>query len=434
MSTVTRRLLERRDRSIALASSAARSAGGAALDNELLSGAIDDLADVDRRLSIISRIREPLTYQREGGPSYFVDLLNQASDDQAAARLARHAIEADVELAERRRRADRDFRSELGQRGGSFERRTNPNRTAGTGGNFAPPLWMVDMFATAPIAGRVLGGIVPSIPLPVGFQSISIPRLVVNPPTATLTDGGTVTGADPTDAAAVSTVATIAGAVVASMQLLEQSGAPGFDVLMGRALLESYGGTLERQLLVGAGTGADLLGLSNVVGIASVTYTDASPTPAECYVPILQALAAVGDNRLRPPTAVLMAPRRWFWLSSPTTFTDGLLENPPGRGHMTDPDELEAGGPIGPIAGVPTYLDGGMPLTLNTNQDPIIVTRPADHLLFESEPVFQVATEPLSGTLQARIILRRYAAWFGGLRPTATSIITGTGLAGPSGY
>ena len=86
---------------------------------------------------------EQMTYsQAPGGPSYFADMAYVAQrgfnpeSDGAARRLHQHGREIEVES-----RHNPDLIDMLAD--SRFESRINPNTTAGTGGEFVPPLWLV---------------------------------------------------------------------------------------------------------------------------------------------------------------------------------------------------------------------------------------------------------------------------------------------------
>src|SRR5438046_691560 len=81
---------------------------------------------------------EPPVYTERGQHSYFMDLAKASrGDGPAQDRLARHqrGVEA------RQVHADTSRAEAEG-----IEFRTNPNRTAGTGGEFSPPAWLIDKF------------------------------------------------------------------------------------------------------------------------------------------------------------------------------------------------------------------------------------------------------------------------------------------------
>src|SRR5882762_3321634 len=71
--------------------------------------------------------KEPLTYERGNGQSYFRDLAIRTTDGNAETRLFHHAQEMRAVAKEIRRRPD------------EVEYRVNPNTTAGQGGYFSPP-------------------------------------------------------------------------------------------------------------------------------------------------------------------------------------------------------------------------------------------------------------------------------------------------------
>jgi hypothetical protein len=170
-------------------------------------------------------------------------------------------------------------------------------------------------------------------------------------------------------------------------------------------------------------------------GVNAVTYTDASPTGPEQFPYVGQMAAKIGDNRLLPPEAWLMRTARWAWLASaedtatmpivPTGFSPTPARpTPDGK-----PD------PVSALLGWPVFPDDAIPATLgaSSTQDAIIACRPSDHLLLESDLRTTVNLEPLSGTLQARLQLRGYAAHL--IRyPTGLATLTGTGMVVQSGY
>lgn len=150
-------------------------------------------------------VREPLTYEPHAPRSYFQDLASAETGDTAArTRLDRHARELRVEVERRERRAWAEKPAEL-------EFRTNPSRTTGQGGYFSPPLWIIDAFATAPRAPRVLANLIPGFVLPQGVQSVNVPRLTTGNTEAPVNDLAADPSTDAVDAAVTSAVVTISG-------------------------------------------------------------------------------------------------------------------------------------------------------------------------------------------------------------------------------
>jgi HK97 family phage major capsid protein len=346
---------------------------------------------------------EPLTYREGGAYSYFHDRTNSVmGDGKAAERLARHAVEM----------------------------RTNPNGTAGTGGEFDVPAWLVDRFAGSVNAGRPLADLCRPLPLPVGVSSVHIPRITTGA-SAGIQAGqaGAVSTTDMVTADATSPVVTIAGQVDVSQQLFDLTPS-GFDVYAYSELMGSYNATLEAQLIAGTGSNGQLRGVTNVSSITTVSGASATTWPL-LYPLLGKAAAGVGNARLLPPEVWLMAPRRWFWM---TTLLDTTNQRPalvPGDSPQRA-DYMPAGGasPVGPLLGLPVYLDGG--IAAGTATDEIICCRPSDMLLFESAPKFIATPMPLGGTLQMRLSLHKYVAFVATRYPSAIGQVSA--LAQPSGF
>ena len=397
-------------------------------------------ARLARLQSGIAVRREPLTYERGNGNSFFADLIatrtGTGSGDGAEGRLDRHKREMAVEMERRDQASRAEFARALeslsvGEVRAAVERRAM-STVAGAGGEFIPPLYLTDLFAPLARAGRVLAGLVRNIPLPGGTNLIKVPRVTT----------GALTGLQTADNAALSDqdmvtnsiscpVRTIAGASDVALQLLEQAAPLGFDEALYIELLADYNAQLAAQLMAGTGTLPQVLGVLNITGENAVTYTDASPTVPELQAKVADGASQAATARHLPPTALLMAPRRWFWVASQVDAQGRPLIEP-------DDDPPETDGPeglIGAMAGLPVYIDSGIPTNLGTgtNEDRIIAARPADHLLFESVPSLRVNMDtPLAGSLGVKVTLHRYVAYTGARYPQGTSVLAGTGLATPS--
>lgn len=397
----------------------------------------EQLDERARRIGTVTVRSEPRTYEADGRFSYFRDMLAARSDSAARSRLDRHATEARVDATVRERRANAAFDRALSDLGGTAENRTNPSTVPGQGGEFTPPAWLIDHAATAPASGRPIANLSTSIPLPPGVSSVNVPRVTTSP-TATIqtADAAAVSNTDLVDATTKSTIVTITGAADVSQQVLDQTPNAAFDLMVLRSLMESGDAALETEIINGAGPGSgQLLGLLNVPGILAVTYTDASPTVPEFWAPASIAASKVATARKLPPTCFAMHPRRWFWIAGGLDAAGRPLMLP-GEGEYTEAEAADAElTPMGPFVGLPTYLDTTLPTTYGagSNEDTVLALRPADFLLFESVPVTGVYSQPLSGSLQARIVSHRYAAFIGGLYPSSICQIAGTGLVGPSG-
>jgi HK97 family phage major capsid protein len=392
---------------------------------------------------------EPRAYQRGLRHSYFLDLarveLNRGDGDggveAARDRIRRHQAELDADMP--RREKQRAARAETELRGvdkeSSFEKRVNPNRTDGQGGYFVPPLWLVDEYIDLPRFGRTFANTVRNLTLPSGTDSINVPKVATGSLTGVQTaDAAAVTSQDMTDTFVSAPVRTIAGQQDIALQLLDQSPV-GFDEIVFADLMADYNLRLDTQCLSGSGTSGQLKGVLNVSGITAVTYTDASPTVPELYLPWLQSMSKVATGRKMPATAAFVTPARWYWMMSALDSSNRPLVLPDTSSPF-NPLALQTGsdseGYVGKVAGLPTLTDGNIPSNLGagTNEDRAIIARTSDIYLWEGAMRSRVLTEVLSGTLQVRLQVWNYAAFMADRRPEAIAVISGTGLIAPSGF
>ncbi|MEV6046042.1 phage major capsid protein [Streptomyces xanthochromogenes] len=392
---------------------------------------------------------EPRTYQRALRHSYFLDLarveLNRGDGDggveAARDRIRRHTAELEVDMprreAQREARADQELRGI--DKGSSFEKRTNPNRTDGQGGYFVPPMWLVDDYIDLPRFGRTFANSVRNMTLPSGTDSINIPKVASGTATGVQTaDAAAVTSQDMTDTFVSAPVRTIAGQQDVAIQLLDQSPV-GFDEIVFADLIADYNQRLDLQCLNGSGTSGQLKGVLNVSGINAITYTDASPTLPELYLPSMQALSQVATKRKAMPTAVFLTPARWFWMASQLDSQNRPFILPETQSPF-NPLALQTGGdvegPVGRMLNFPLLADGNIPNNLGggSNEERIIAARTSDLFLWEGSMRTRVLQEVLSGTLQVRFQVYNYAAFMPDRRPESISVISGTGLVAPSGF
>lgn len=402
--------------------------------------------------------REAKTYDLEQRHSYFLDMvrdkLGQGDGDggvgAARARLARHAKELDVDLPAREARrdelaaeqAERELRKDgysQRARDTAFEKRVNPNRTDGQGGFFVPPLWLVDEFVDLPRFGRTIANLCRQIGLPSGTDSINLPKVATGTATAVqAADAGGVQSTDLTDTSVSAPVRTIAGQQDIALQLLDQSPI-AFDEVVFADLIADYNMRLDTQVISGSGASGQVTGVLNVAGVNAVTYTDASPTLPELWIPLLQSASQIAKNRKMPATGVALIPSLWYWALSQLDSSNRPFIVPPqiGFNSLANPDDLGADGPAGMFQyGLPGYMDGNIPSNLGagTNETRIATARWSDLYLFEGSMRTRVLAEVLSGTLQVRLQVYNYVAFMGNRRPEAISVISGTGLIPTAGF
>lgn len=382
-------------------------------------------APLERRQAPAVRVKaEPLTYRRDVQHSYFRDLAASqglvAPRGGESDRQTRHRAEMDVVRATRAANGQRRLDAE------GFETRVNPNTKAGTGGNFAPPLWLNELFATAPRSGQVLAALIEAqFPLPSGISSINLPILTTGSLLAPALTDAAVVDRDITDATGSSTVVTLAGQVDTSLQLLEQSPTGAhLDWALFKDMAEDFDVHLEQQLVAGVGAASkQLLGLSNVASIVNIAYTSTAPTGKGMYKYFGQAAAQIGDGRRRPPECWMMRTARYAWLMA--------SEDSSTRPLMT-PDPIIG---VASILGWPVFLNDVVSAKLGVggNQDEVLAFRPSDLILFTGEPQTAVMREVLSGDLGVRFQMHAGVAAITNRYPSGIAVLGGTGFVVQSG-
>jgi HK97 family phage major capsid protein len=368
----------------------------------------------------------------------------------ARSRLARHEAELRVELPARqeardamsRRQAARELKRDgysAEARENAFEKRANPNRTDGEGGYFVPPLWLVDEYIDLPRFGRATANLCRNLGLPSGTDSINLPKVSTGTATAVQTaDAAAVTSQDLTDTSVNAPVRTIAGQQDIAIQLLDQSPI-AFDEVVFADLMMDYNAQLDTQVINGSGSSGQVKGILNVSGINSVTYTDATPTLPEMWVPLLQSASKIATGRKLPATGVVMTPAMWYWALSQLDSSSRpfIVPNAVGYNSLGEPGGLTVDGPAGSFTyGLTAYLDGNIPSDLGagTDETRVITARWDDLYLFEGSMRTRVLSEVLSGNLQVRLQVYNYVAFMGDRRPTSISVISGTGVIPNSGF
>lgn len=401
----------------------ARSAHAAAkarlADAELLEEArsglpVEPVADTpvveDPAAADVKVTRSELTYEKYGRNSMLTDVRNAKSGDRAAQeRLDRHHHEMEV------------------------EGRTNPNQTAGQGGEFIPPLWLTE-YVKLPRSGRPVADSLNKHPLPSGTNSISLPKVATGATVAVQTDAGSVSSTDITTTSITAAVQTIAGQQDVSQQLLDMS-VPGIDAVIFDDLVRAHDTKTESLVLNGTVTNAK--GISQVSSIGSVTWTQTTPTVATMYSKVVGATATVQTGIYRSPDVIAMTPQRWAFVLAASDTAGRPLVVPvgsPGFNAVGLQNRVAAESIVGSLAGIPVVISNSIVQTngAGTNQDEIYVFSSQDIHLYESAPVLRTFEEVLSGTLQVRFQLYNYYAIAAGRLPAAIAKVSGSGLVAPS--
>jgi HK97 family phage major capsid protein len=359
---------------------------------------------------------EPLVYRKDEQykTSFYRDLLDMKSDPTAAERVMRHQAQTKEQIL-----------------------RTNPNSTAGQGGEFVPPLWLQEDWIKLAKAGRTTADLCRQVPLPQNTNSINFPTVATGATTATQSDAGSVSSTDVTTSSYAISVRTIAGQQDISQQLLDRS-IPGFDQVIFEELHGRYAINVDSQVITGDGNAPNLKGLDNVASINTVTYTQTTPAVGAAgglYAKIASAVSSINTTRYLPPNVIVMHPRRWAFIVAASDSNNRPLlpptmaQNPVGVFQNVAAESI-----VGSIQNLPVVIDPNITTTAGagTNEDAIYVLRSDDLWLMEDDHLrTRVLSEVLSGTLQVRLQLYNYLT-FGVRYAKSICKISGTGLVTPT--
>ncbi len=305
--------------------------------------------------------------------------------------------------------------------------------TVTAGGNFIPPVYLGEMYAEYPRAGRPFADLVPSSPLMETGMSITIPRITTGTLTASQSSENSSMGTqDIVEALLTVPVVTIAGYVDLSVQLLERSD-PSMDQIYFNDLRADYDHQLDTQLLSGSGSSGQHRGIRAVSGINTVSYTDSTPTVAEFLPSIYNAIQKIDSTRFLDPDAIIAHGRRLAWMASNLGTTFPLFQ----LGSLYQAAGTQNNGFANGIAGVDhvikdnniatNYSVGG-----NTNEDEVYVVRSADLHLWEGPIRAEVFRDVGSANGTVRLRLYAFSAFASGRFPGSITKISGSGLSAPT--
>ena len=369
--------------------------------------------------------REAMTYDKGSNNSFYRDMINAnvRNDSDAWARLARHQSEVAVETRD-------------------------TTRVDGSGGDFVPPLYLINEFAEFARAASVTRNLATAMALPAGTDSINIPAITTGTRTGFQAADASSTYAptsprDLTTATVTAPVRTISGFLNVSIQLLEQSPiAAGLDRLVFGDLIADQALQLNTAIAGnGDGTSGGLRGYTNLGtdstnGVVT-TWTEATPSVTGFIGALSKAISGVVTNRYRDVTGIVMSPSTWYWL---TAQVDGqsrpiIVPTAAGPFNAQGINAMPGGaaGLAGAIMGVPVYLDATLKNAVGTNQSPILVGKFDDSYLFSGGTKTRVLPDVLSASLSVRLQSYEYVAFAHRFNKAVTAI-TGTGTVTPSGY
>ena len=367
--------------------------------------------------------REAMTYDKDGRNSFVRDMINATMRNDATSweRLNRHQTEVNIET--------RDI-----------------SRTDTAGGDFVPPIYLINEYAEFARAARVTADLATTMALPLGTDSINIPAVTTGTQVAfQSSDNSSTNTRDMVTSTVSAPVRTISGYENVSIQLVEQSPlAGGLDRLVFGDLMKDYALQLNTAVTGnGDGTSGTLKGFINLGADTTngipTTWTEATPSAVTGLATIAKAISKVVTNRFQAVEAIVMHPSMWYWFASSTDGASRPLIVPTGAGPFNANGVVTSPGApaglVGTIHGVPVYVDATLPKTYGsaTNQSPILVGKFSDSYLFESGVKTRVLPDVLSANLTVRFQVYGYMA-LAHRYNKAVSAITGTGTVAPSGF
>lgn len=348
---------------------------------------------------------EPRTYTERSGHSFIADAYRaQFNNDWAASeRLARHMREESVER--------RDV----------------------TSSNFAGlivPQFLTALAAPFARAGRPVADRARKHALPADGLTISISKVTTGSAVAEQTEGLAVQETNMDDTKLDISVKTIAGQQNVSRQAIERG--TNIDSLVMADLVSAYHTTLDSLLVAQMRT--DVVGGGNVV-----TYNDGSPSVAELYPKLADAVQKVQTTFFAGPNAIIMHPRRLAFILASLDLQNRPLAVPaPNFNSVANGEGAPVYGNSGyTIMGLPVITDANVSITqgLGNNEDNIYVGNLQEVHLWEEgsgEPMMLRFEQPKAAELDVTMIVYGYSAFTVNRYPKSWAIIDGTGLVTPT--
>lgn len=299
------------------------------------------------------------------------------------------------------------------------------------------PQFLVDLYAPLARAGRPVADICRKHVLPAQGMTVNISKVTTGTAVdyqAAENDTATETNID--DTLLTVNVNTISGMQDVSKQAILR-GANIEEVVLAD-LISAYNTKLDFGVISGSGSSGQPTGIENAF-TEVVGYTDASPTVAELYPKIVDAIQRVQSNVFAGPSHIIMHPRRLGFLLAGVDSTGRPLVVPNANGPMNATGTFSGlgYGQSGQYSmlGLPIITDGNVRTNAGAgaNEDQIFVVSADEMHLWEapSQPTF-VRFEQPDGKVAIRIVLFGFSAFTAQRRQLAGARIAGTGLVTPT--
>lgn len=357
---------------------------------------------IDTAVAVVKS--EPRTYHAKAGHSFIADAYNAQFNGDFAARerLSRHMNEERVER--------RDV-------------------TSANFSGLVVPQYLTDLAAPFARAGRPTADAARKHQLPAQGLTLNISKVTTGSSVAAQTEGAAVSETNMDDTLLTINVNTYAGQQNVSRQALERG--TGVDSLVMADLVSAYHTTLNTAVV------AELFSSAG----QAVTYTDASPTVAELYPKLLDAVQKVQTTFFAGPNAIIMHPRRLAFILAAVDTTNRPLAVPspngPTNSVATGSGAVVYGNSGYSIAGLPVITDATVATDkgAGTNQDTIYIGNLQELHLWEDgdgSPMMLRFEQPKGAELDVQMIVYGYAAFTANRYPNAWAQINGTGLVTPT--
>jgi hypothetical protein len=376
----------------------------------------------DRRTATLSVTRNERTYRPDTDPhgvTFLRDVANNFlfQDPISAERLQNHAREERVERPQYHERVAGDVNSV------NWSGLVVPNYLVNL---VAPQISNLRPFADECCVKH---------PLPPSGMSVNFSKVTTGSSVALqATELSTVSGTSMDDTLGTANVQTAAGFLNVSRQAIERG--TGIEQQSFLDLSRKYAVALDSTLITQASTGLD-----NVA--QTVTYTDASPTPALMWPFIAQANSKLEQALVGVayPTHVIMHSRRFNWFASYVSTNWPFISNsavPAQQGGMQLTTAYGDGVRAILSNGLKVIVDNNVPTNqgVGTNQDVVYVVAANETMhLFEdpNAPVYVRAEQPNATTLGVLLVLYGYFAYATRYANPASKIV-GTGTVAPAGF
>lgn len=321
-------------------------------------------------------------------------------------------------------------------------RSTDMSTSAGQGGEWAPPLWLVDEWVALARPYEITANIVHREELPSGVSSINLPKVSGGSTVAVQqTQGTAVSDTAVTSTSVTSGITTFAGKQLVSNQLIFQSAIP-FDKVILSDLAADTAKQLNNAVLNGTGSSGQLRGIRSASGAGTTTFTTTQPsfvstTSANSfYNKVISAIATVNRTRYSKPTHIVMHSDRWAWVletldsqNRPLVVPDGMQFNGPAVSG-----EVTSGGIAGTLAGLPVVTDPQVLQNLggSTNQDEVYVLKADDVYLWTTPPMLETFAPTFADQNVTLFRAVQYASMIPDRYGASVNIISGTGMVVPS--